>query len=148
MLNYLDRNEAHIRHRPTPPLRLHVLVVDADKAVGRSITSLLKRLRVGYTLATPEGAAITLLSTGGFDLLLTDLQMPQMNGIELLERVHSKQPGLSNSFLTGALTDYIGRAAKSAAGDLLTKPFAPAESAPSSEGIFFKSAVLPQFAQT
>lgn len=121
----------------TPPRPLHVLVVDDNEATQRSVVALLKSLQIRSTLATNGADAITLLSTGRFDLLLTDLEMPQMNGLELLEWVQSNQPDLPAVLMTGALTEHIARAAmESGAAAVLSKPFGPAEFSAASEKLF------------
>ena len=76
--------------RSVPPRQRVVLVVD-DDAVGRE--SLAEALgEMGYrALAAPSGAAaLALLERQPVDLVLTDLRMPDMDGLELLTRVRQR----------------------------------------------------------
>ena len=81
-------------------------------------------------IATPFGsavdrgtAAIPLLETEPFDLLLTDIVMPEMDGIELARRAAEMVPGLRVMFITGfaAVTLKAGREMPNAR--VLSKPF-------------------------
>lgn len=131
----------------TTPRPLHVLVVDDNEAMRRSVVALLKSLQIRSTLATNGADAITLLSTGRFDLLLTDLEMPQMNGFELLEWVQSNQPDLPAVLMTGALTEHIARVAiEGGAAAVLSKPFGPSEFTVVLEKLFSESPACPKFA--
>jgi CheY-like chemotaxis protein len=59
----------------------------------------------------------------GWDLLLTDIELPAMTGLELLERVRQLVPDLPVAVLTGhATVDYAVTALRSAAAEFLEKP--------------------------
>ena len=70
---------------------LRILVVDDDRATRHLIRSILKR--AGYvTAAAKDGAeALALLRTRRFDLLLLDVWMPRMTGLELLDRLEKRK---------------------------------------------------------
>jgi len=81
--------------------------------------------RVGYEV---EGGgcgteALPLLEAGKYDLLLTDIVMPEMDGIELAQKASSIDPGIRVMFITGfaAVALQGGRTAPEA--KLLSKPF-------------------------
>ncbi len=73
--------------------------------------------------STAAPAAIPLLETEPFDLLLTDIVMPEMDGIELARRAAEMVPGLRVMFITGfaAVTLKAGREMPNAR--VLSKPF-------------------------
>lgn len=81
--------------------------------------------RAGYAVAAVDRgtAAIPLLETEPFDLLLTDIVMPEMDGIELARRAAEMVPGLRVMFITGfaAVTLKAGREMPNAR--VLSKPF-------------------------
>ena len=81
--------------------------------------------RSGYAVSAVDRgtAAIPLLETEHFDLLLTDIVMPEMDGIELAQRAGDMAPDLRVMFITGfaAVTLKAGKAVPQAR--VLSKPF-------------------------
>ena len=81
--------------------------------------------RVGYAVtAVDRGtAALPLLEAEAFDLLLTDIVMPEMDGIELARRAGEIAPDMRVMFITGfaAVTLKAGREMPNAR--VLSKPF-------------------------
>ncbi|HQF25819.1 MAG TPA: response regulator, partial [Polyangiaceae bacterium] len=67
-----------------------VLVIDDEDVVHASMRKVLSRLGFGVdgVLSAREGLAR--LQTDSFDLIITDLMMPQMNGIELLQELRAR----------------------------------------------------------
>ncbi|MDX1420473.1 MAG: response regulator [Rubricoccaceae bacterium] len=84
-----------------PGLLARILVVD-DEPMVRSVTANLLRFK-GHTVAEAVGGAeaLGLLDAGSFDLVITDLSMPEMNGRELARHVRDRHPGLPIILLTG-----------------------------------------------
>lgn len=64
-----------------------ILVVDDDPLVGRSLKILLERAGYQTEVASIGLAALDAVSSQNFDLILTDIRMPGMNGIETLKAV-------------------------------------------------------------
>ncbi|MEE8558023.1 MAG: sigma-54 dependent transcriptional regulator [Myxococcota bacterium] len=105
-----------------------ILIVEDEQNMRRVIRALLKR--EGYQVReAPDGARA--LEDGDFeslDVVVTDLKMPHMNGLELLHELRSRDPRLPVVLLTAFGT--IGSAVealKQGALDYLTKPFDPTE---------------------
>ena len=74
-----------------------------------------------------EGA-LARVRTEQWDLLITDIELPGMNGLELLERVRELAPGLPVAVLTGhASVDYAVSALRGAAAEFLQKPVSRAD---------------------
>jgi len=105
-----------------------LLVADDDPAVRQSLERTLAR--EGYTVVlAPDGqAAIERLRNGGIDLVLSDLKMPGLNGLELLREVKTVSPDLDVVMLTafGTVEEAV-QAMKDGAVDFLTKPFQRAQ---------------------
>ncbi|WP_162813985.1 response regulator [Vibrio tetraodonis] len=62
-----------------------LLLVDDDVAVGESLTALLSALGCKITTAQNGADALNKMDQAQFDLILTDLKMPVLDGVELLE---------------------------------------------------------------
>ena len=76
------------------PEDIHVLVVDDERMSRAVVSSLLKKFKYSVTTAEDGAEAMELLRSnppGTFHLVLTDVQMPQMNGIELLQYIRSEE---------------------------------------------------------
>lgn len=101
-----------------------VIVVDDDPNVLK-FTSLLLDKR-GYS-TFPCGSALDaldVLQKNKIDVVLTDIMMPEISGIELLERIHSIDPDIPVILITGfADLDKAIEAIKKGAFDFITKPY-------------------------
>lgn len=100
-----------------------ILVVDDEKAIRRVLQIALKRY--GYQVATAASGPEVLaqLRERRFDLLLADVVMPEMNGIELVERVSRIHPDIVVVMVTGfASVEMAKGALKVGASDFITKP--------------------------
>ena len=104
-----------------------VLFVDDEKFV---LETFKRNLRRHFTIETAEGpeAALTLLGqTGPVAVVVSDLKMPGMNGVELLETVKSRWPDTVRIMLTGHadLDTAVSAVNKGAIFRFLIKPCAP-----------------------
>jgi LmbE family N-acetylglucosaminyl deacetylase len=105
-----------------------ILVVDDDPALGEFLRRVLGA--GGYEVAhelDSEGA-LRQVPSGQWDLLITDIELPGMSGLELLERVRELVPGLPVAVLTGHPTvDYTAGPLRQAAAEFLQKPIRRAD---------------------
>jgi len=101
-----------------------ILVVDDDFEYARACARTL--IRAGYNATPSAGAAeaLKLLEPGNsFNLVLTDLKMPDMDGMELLKRIKEADPAVEVIIMTGYGTiESAVKAIKCGAGDYITKP--------------------------
>ncbi len=105
-----------------------ILVVDDEPNMRKVLSALLGG--EGYDVETAESAAraLDLLKTEQFHAMITDLRMPEMDGLELLKRVRQLQPRLPVIMLTAHGTvDTAVEAIKQGAFDYLSKPFDKSE---------------------
>ena len=101
-----------------------VLVVDDDESLRRVLEYNLAE--EGYRVVTaPDGSAgLRAFQEGSIDLVLSDVRMPDMDGLELLTRLKAMHPELPVVMLTAHGTiDSAVEAMKLGAFDYLTKPF-------------------------
>ncbi len=100
-----------------------ILLAEDDTSMREYLQRALQR--VGYDVdAVGCGTeAIPLLEAGRYELLLTDIVMPEMDGIELAQKASAMDPDIRVMFITGfaAVALQSGRAAPEA--KMLSKPF-------------------------
>ena len=80
-----------------------ILLVEDDPDAGEGLCQLL-RLRGGFEVVREhdaEGALSRIGSGQQWDLLITDIELPGMSGLELLERARQLMPGLPVAVMTG-----------------------------------------------
>ncbi len=102
---------------------IRILLAEDDQVMREYLTRALERAGYAVSAVDRGTAAIPLLETERFDLLLTDIVMPEMDGIELARRAAEIVPGLRVMFITGfaAVTLKAGREMPNAR--VLSKPF-------------------------
>lgn len=103
-----------------------VLVIDDEAIVRISCQRVL--IPEGYdVVVTSRGdEAITLLEREPFDIVLTDLKMPDMDGIEVLKIIKKQHPGVQVIIITGYGTISTAvQAIKMGAYEYIEKPFTP-----------------------
>lgn len=102
-----------------------LLVVDDDPPTRRMLGRLLEMNGWRVTLAADGKEALSTLAQATFDAVLSDVQMPRMDGFELLEQLQLRHPELPVVLMTALLDPHKqARAQQSAALALLEKPFA------------------------
>ncbi len=108
---------------------LRVLVVDDEEGMLEVCGDTLARLPdVEVVLEQRSVRAAALLGQESFDLLITDVRMPGMDGVELLRMAREKDPSLPALMLTAYPTvDTAVEAMKLGAADYIEKPFHPEE---------------------
>jgi signal transduction histidine kinase len=79
------------RASPTPAAALHVLVCEDNPVNQKVLVAMLARLGHKSTVANDGLAAWEILQDQKFDLLLTDIEMPRLNGLELAYRVRARE---------------------------------------------------------
>ena len=105
-----------------------ILVVDDEDIVVRSCLRILAD--TGYTVDVARGGAEALrkIDETDYNVLLVDIMMPQINGLEVLQHVKQKRPDSEVIIFTGlSQTETALRAQELGAFAYLPKPFEPAE---------------------
>src|SRR5204863_392717 len=101
-----------------------LLVADDDPGLHESLERTLTREGYRVLLASDGRAALERLQTGDIDLIVTDLKMPGLTGLELLRAAKAIAPHVDVILLTafGTVEEAV-KAMKDGAYDFLTKPF-------------------------
>jgi DNA-binding NtrC family response regulator len=112
----------------SPEPRGAILVVDDEPSVRHSLSSWFKK--DGYDVGTAENAtsALRCLRDRHYEVVLLDIRMPGMDGMELQEQIHRIDPGIAVIMITAfASVETAVRALKQGAFDYVTKPIDPDE---------------------
>ena len=127
----------------TTPL---ALIVDDEVFSRRSIISGLEKAGIAYVSLDNPIEALEMLQRQRFDLVFLDIDMPEMDGFTLCQKLR-QLPGYARTpvvFVTG-LNDFQMRARSSLAGgsDIIAKPFLPIELAVKALTHMYKARLLP-----
>ena len=104
--------------------KARILVVDDEESMCKFMEIMLKK--EGYVVSSSSDAAAALdqIKREEYDLVIADLMMPEMSGIELLSQARSARPNLDFIMMTAfASVDSAIEALKKGAFDYVTKPF-------------------------
>ena len=103
---------------------IRIIVVDDEDSIRRRCVRLLSRQGYEVVGAADSQAALNLTRTKAFDLMLVDIRMPGMDGIELMSVAKAEDPSVEAIMMTGyASVDTAVKAIKLGAYDYLAKPF-------------------------
>src|SRR5579862_2308228 len=105
-----------------------VLVVDDEENIRLVLRTLLRKH--GYEVEVADGgeAALALIDTFGPDVILTDVRMPKMGGLDLLATLKAKQCAATVIVMSAfGNVDLALEAMKAGAYDYISKPFKPDE---------------------
>jgi len=107
-----------------------VLVIDDDPTIRSLVAGLLESRGHSFVQAVDGRAGIVLFSKENFDLVVTDIVMPEQEGIETItaiRRANRTVPilAISGSSTIGGSGDYLRAAAALGASATLQKPFGP-----------------------
>ncbi len=102
----------------------NVLIVDDDPDVLTMLEGLLKKLEYNPYVAANGEEAVRVIDSNKIDVVVSDLVMPEMNGMELLKRVKSRKGDIPFVMITGHPSiETAVEAIQKGAYDYLTKPF-------------------------
>ena len=106
----------------------HILVVDDEPLVRNSLSEMLTLSGYSVTSASNGREALELLKSYTADIVISDLKMPQMDGVELLKQIREFYPDTPVILITGfASIDTAVEAMKEGAYDYITKPIIDTE---------------------
>ena len=105
-----------------------ILVVDDEEIVIRSCVRILASHGYEVDSAAEGREALRKVEEGGYDLVILDIMMPKMDGLEVLQRIKEAHPDIDVIMVTGlSQIETAVRAMKLGAFDYLSKPFDPDE---------------------
>jgi response regulator RpfG family c-di-GMP phosphodiesterase len=116
--------QANVEITREPEGDLNVLLVDDHAPVLRFLAAAFKRQGCVVSTASSAEEALDLISERGFDLVVSDIKMPGLSGLDLLRTVRGQQPDTPVVLITGMPSvDSAVFGLRHQAYDYLTKPF-------------------------
>jgi response regulator RpfG family c-di-GMP phosphodiesterase len=101
-----------------------VLIVDDDPGIRETIAQIIEELGYSSQTASDGPEALSMLDSGPFLCVFTDIMMPKMTGIELIKRIKAREISLPIIVITGyASLEIAIDAMKCGASDFISKPF-------------------------
>ena len=100
-----------------------ILVVDDERSVRITLQAFLQEDGHDVVVAEDAGSALSLLEAEDFDVVVTDIVMPRMTGVDLLEAIGAVSPDVQVIIITGEPTvDTASAAVREGAFDYMSKP--------------------------
>lgn len=104
----------------------HILIIDDEASLRQTLARILQRVGFEVTTAANGHAGLALLSQHAFDLVYLDLRMPEINGLDALQLIHSQYPELPVILFTAQPDLHSAvEALRRGATDYLLKPLKP-----------------------
>ncbi len=105
-----------------------ILVVDDEEVIREVCTQILEGEGYKVTTASTGKQAIHLVGSRHFDAVITDIMMPDMSGLDLLEIIKKAGMDISTIVITGLGTfDMATQSDRLGAREFVVKPFTPSE---------------------
>ncbi len=105
-----------------------IMVIDDEKGICQNVEKILSKNNYEVICALSAAEALERMKTESFDLMISDIVMPGMNGLELLKQVKTEWPKTRALMMTAyASTDTALKAIRLGALDYVSKPFTPDE---------------------
>ncbi len=106
--------------------KISILIVDDEESVRDSLYHWFLEDGYGVSCADSAKTALNMLEADPFDIVLADIKMPGMDGLEMLRRIKAyKQDTIVIMMTAFATVDTAVKALKDGAYDYVTKPFDP-----------------------
>ncbi|MBX9728713.1 MAG: response regulator [Sphingopyxis sp.] len=102
---------------------VRVLLAEDDEAMRTYLARALERNGYDVSTAATGLEALTLVESGTYDLLLTDIVMPEMDGIELAQKAQALDPAPKVMFITGFAAVALQANDAMPEARVLSKPF-------------------------
>lgn len=108
--------------------KIKILIIDDEKVIRDGLSAILQKAGFAVQSAADGQTALSLLHQATVDLVLSDLKMPHMGGLEVLRAIKIIRPEVPVIIITGyAKIETAVETMQHGAADYLPKPFSPAE---------------------
>ena len=107
---------------------LKVMLLDDEPIVGKRLKPALTKIGCEVEVFEDPRKALERIDQTDFDIVITDIRMDEVDGIEILEHVHRKSPRTRVIMITGyAMMSLAKKATEKGAFDFIAKPFKPSD---------------------
>jgi len=108
-------------HAAMPP---HILVMEDESSVARGLEMILTGEGYEVDVALTGKSALAALENNGIDLVVADLRLPDIDGMEVIRHIRETRPGTEMIVISGyGTTETVVEALKLGVQDFLPKPF-------------------------
>ena len=122
---------------PKKAVRAEILVIDDEVAVNNNVRKILSKEDFNVDQAVTKAEALEKIEQKAYALVVLDLKIPEVNGLELLKAIRDKRPDTMVIIITGyASIETAVEASRMGAVDYLPKPFTPEEIRDAAEKAF------------
>ncbi len=105
-----------------------IMLIDNEEGLCRMMEAVLRDSGYRVKSYTRPVQAVADFTAGAYDLVITDIKMPEMDGIEVLQHIRGRDPEIPVIVITAFATVELSiQALRQGAYDMLTKPFEPDE---------------------
>jgi len=119
-----DKHLARSRNRK----KVSILVVDDEPSVGDALKLVLESSGYEVVLVAKGREGIKQASSRGFSVVIIDLFLPDISGLQIIKKVHEQKPEIPIILITGQGTPWaFAEAKRLGAIGILSKPFHPAD---------------------
>lgn len=105
-----------------------ILLIDDEPIVGQRLKTGLEKMGCAVEVSKDPKESMARIREKPFDIVITDIMMPEINGIQVLETVRDVNPETRVIIITGFATSELARESmEKGAYDMIAKPFKPAD---------------------
>ena len=106
--------------------KLQIMVIDDEPIVGKRLKQALTKFGIDVEVFEDPEIAVNRIENKRFDIVVTDIRMDKVDGIQILERVLQRRDATRVIIITGYATMEVAREALAkGAFDFIAKPFKP-----------------------
>lgn len=106
--------------------QLEILLLDDEAIVGKRLKPALEKIGCKVEVFQDPKSAVERIKEKSFDIVVTDIYMDEMDGMQVMDLVHEKSPKTKVIMITGyAMISLARDAMEKGAFDFLAKPFKP-----------------------
>ena len=108
--------------------KVRLLIIEDDQSVADALRLIMEDQGYEVTVASSGGDGCDQYTLGAFDLTITDVNLPDMSGLDVLARLRACAPHLPVILITAHVTPEVATTAKErGALEILSKPFLPSD---------------------
>ena len=106
----------------------NILIVDNETSVSEAMTKVVVSMGYPCHVAHDGSQALELIKNNQFDIIISNIKLPEIDGLELMARVQAMTPDTAFIIITGYTGEYsYDKVMGAGAGDFIKKPFTPQE---------------------